>query len=581
MEEEKKEEKKGGKGFAIFMILLMLGVLGFAGYYIYDMTYTDNNGEDQIDDDVEELLYKLDVYKQDGSLCLEKTEYCKDIAFSIPTKNETSKVLGFDNEFLFVLYSDGDEVKIYNKNLNESQGTILKDEYKSYKLFVNEDKDNIAGIVYTTNDDKKGYFNLLTGKKLYEGKYETTGEYSYIEIIQINDNYLNVSITNKAYLLSSKEEKEVFSSENDKDLLGALVFSSYGTNGKYIFTLDSCAGDCFTYKIYNNDLKEIYSKNINEQYISSKDNLVYFIEDNKVNKIDMDGNVTEYKTFGDVKGLIEDNVVYVESDKIKIENISTGSVKELGLFEATDYYDYYTSGYYTRYKLDLMGETNKTEGLYVVINYSKQDTNGNYGIEYCLTESGEVKSFPITQEVGGRAKPVLYLYPEETTNVKISFEHPEYLTTTYPKFNKSWEVEAHSNGDLYDKSGKYYYGLYWDEVRYNEVDFREGFYVEDKDAIKFLEEKLDIIGLSDRERNEFIMYWLPILESNKKNLVYFELTNERELGNKLIIEPKPDSILRVSIHIKKVNNKVNIREQKLSKFDRFGFSVIEWGGMTY
>ena len=77
------------------------------------------------------------------------------------------------------------------------------------------------------------------------------------------------------------------------------------------------------------------------------------------------------------------------------------------------------------------------------------------------------------------------------------------------------------------------------------------------------------------------MYWLPVLEKNGKSLVYFELTSEREKGNKLIITPTPDSILRVSIHIKKVNNYVDIKEQKLKTFKRFGFTVVEWGGMTY
>ena len=33
------------------------------------------------------------------------------------------------------------------------------------------------------------------------------------------------------------------------------------------------------------------------------------------------------------------------------------------------------------------------------------------------------------------------------------------------------------------------------------------------------------------------------------------------------------------IHYK--DNKVNIKEQKLEKFERFGFCVVEWGGMTY
>ena len=77
------------------------------------------------------------------------------------------------------------------------------------------------------------------------------------------------------------------------------------------------------------------------------------------------------------------------------------------------------------------------------------------------------------------------------------------------------------------------------------------------------------------------MYWLPILENNKQSLVYFELTEERELNNKLIIEPTPDSLLRVNIHIKRVNKKINIKEQQLESFERVGFTAIEWGGMTY
>ena len=77
------------------------------------------------------------------------------------------------------------------------------------------------------------------------------------------------------------------------------------------------------------------------------------------------------------------------------------------------------------------------------------------------------------------------------------------------------------------------------------------------------------------------MYWLPILESNEKNLVYFELTEERDNTNKIQISPKPDSLLRVAIHVKKVNEKVNINEQKLTKFNRIGFTAVEWGGIDY
>ena len=104
------------------------------------------------------------------------------------------------------------------------------------------------------------------------------------------------------------------------------------------------------------------------------------------------------------------------------------------------------------------------------------------------------------------AKPVLYLYPTENTNIMVKFEHPEYLTTTYPKYIDGWSVNADTNGNLYDENGKYYYALYWEEKNDVKPDFKEEFYVEKENVINFLEEKLSIIGLNDRERNEFIMY---------------------------------------------------------------------------
>ena len=178
-------------------------------------------------------------------------------------------------------------------------------------------------------------------------------------------------------------------------------------------------------------------------------------------------------------------------------------------------------------------------------------------------------------------KPILYLYPDKDMNVLVRLEKDNLLMTTYPKYNNGWDVYVLNDGSIYDEDGKYYYALYWDEENINKIDFSTGFYVEKDNAMKFLEDKLSYIGLNDRERNEFIMYWLPKLEDNGKSLVYFELTEERELNNKLIINPKPDSMLRISMHIKKVNKKISIKEQKLDTFVRRGFTVVEWGGTIH
>lgn len=175
-------------------------------------------------------------------------------------------------------------------------------------------------------------------------------------------------------------------------------------------------------------------------------------------------------------------------------------------------------------------------------------------------------------------KPVLYLYPEEDTNVKITFDDKSKLLSTYPKYKKEWNVLAKKDGTLIDENGREYYALYWDENINHKEKFKTGFYVKSKNSIKFLEEKLFEMGFTDKEANEFIMYWLPIMEQGGDNLVHFHFTEDRQKQNKINIEPKVDSLFRVSIEIKKVKKKVSIKEQKIERFERVGFSALEWGG---
>ena len=175
-------------------------------------------------------------------------------------------------------------------------------------------------------------------------------------------------------------------------------------------------------------------------------------------------------------------------------------------------------------------------------------------------------------------KPVLYLYPEKDMMVKVTFDNKDKLLSTYPKYKDEWNVFAKKDGKLIDENGREYYALYWDENITHKEKFETGFYVKSSDSIRFLEEKLFEMGFTDREANEFIMYWLPIMEQGGDNLVHFHFTEERQEQNKINIEPKVDSLFRVSIEIKKVNKKVSIKEQKLERFERYGFSALEWGG---
>ena len=229
------------------------------------------------------------------------------------------------------------------------------------------------------------------------------------------------------------------------------------------------------------------------------------------------------------------------------------------------------------------GKKRKQEGPRVVIKKGVSENATKYK-NYNYTKS-KSDWMPI---IGGviddkarhkGAKPVIYLYPEEPMDISVHLNPTKNVfTTIYPKFNgeNTWNVHAKPNGDIIIKGRKYPY-LFWEALLYDNQDLNEGFIVKAEDAENFLEEKLSILGLNDKEKTDFITYWLPLLLRNKLSLCSFqkhEFFNSIELN----ITPKPDSLIRIFLSIKKIDAPINIKEQKLQSTERKGFTVIEWGG---
>ena len=175
-------------------------------------------------------------------------------------------------------------------------------------------------------------------------------------------------------------------------------------------------------------------------------------------------------------------------------------------------------------------------------------------------------------------KPMIYLYPEEKIDVSIKLGYPDLITTTYPKYNESWNVTANPDGSLKDSDNKTYYGLYWEGLNNIKTNFDDGFVVKKDELIPFFEEKLTILGLTERESNEFIIYWLPILEKNEYNLIRFESLEEINKQMPLYVKPNPDTIIRVLMEYKPIDEKIEIKEQTLTTPTREGFTLVEWGG---
>ncbi len=176
------------------------------------------------------------------------------------------------------------------------------------------------------------------------------------------------------------------------------------------------------------------------------------------------------------------------------------------------------------------------------------------------------------------SKPVVYLYPEEKIDVDVELLCKNgYLSFTYPKYEDKWQVTAYPDGRIIAPDGKEYSYLFWEANAVIEYDFNQAFVVKGSEIVPFLQEKLAFMGLTPREYNEFIVYWAPKMENNKYNLIAFQ--NEVYTDSfPLNIKPQPDSVLRVFMAYKAIDEAIDVEPQTLTAFKREGFSVIEWGG---
>ena len=178
-------------------------------------------------------------------------------------------------------------------------------------------------------------------------------------------------------------------------------------------------------------------------------------------------------------------------------------------------------------------------------------------------------------------KPVLYLYPEKATDVDVTLTLADnvFFSCTYPAYKNGWKVTAAPDGALTDRAdGKQYSCLYWELRGSVNYTFDEGFVVKGSDTAAFLEKTLTEIGLSPRERNEFIIYWLPRMQNNAWNLISFQKETYTSIAQ-LDISPAPDSLLRVFMAYKPIDAPVQIRPQRFEPFHRTGFTAVEWGGV--
>lgn len=68
------------------------------------------------------------------------------------------------------------------------------------------------------------------------------------------------------------------------------------------------------------------------------------------------------------------------------------------------------------------------------------------------------------------------------------------------------------------------------------------------------------------------------MEDNNYNFIRFRTMEEINEYMPLEFSQKPDTLIRVIMDFKPLTEKLDVKEQKLEKVERKGFTIVEWGG---
>ena len=187
-------------------------------------------------------------------------------------------------------------------------------------------------------------------------------------------------------------------------------------------------------------------------------------------------------------------------------------------------------------------------------------------------------------------KPVIYLYPEKTTEVNLQLDFKGEVTLAYPLFNHTatknetkngWQVTANPDGTIM-ANGKAYNYLFWegstDKIA-GAVSENEGFFVSKENLLSFLESTVSAMGLNTKETQDFLTYWYPQMMGNKNTFIRFVWNDKYNEYAQLNVSPQPDQMIRIFMLWSPMEEiPEHYTQQNLPSFKRKGFTLVEWGG---
>lgn len=614
---EGKKQVKIKLNTLIIVLILIIGIIILGSIYIRRQIdkkvlgnkYLQEQNKNNVVEEDEKNVQGACIIKGENSNLIYKNEYEtgtsyleKLIYLDEEAKNEMDGLLSVDDA-LYIGHLKGNYIDIkYTSNLDDYETSLaymMDDSFYNCKTnkvvrnAVNKNGNKVA--IPTLKDDytaEKPNQNL----KFYTIYDVTTEDNENYIVIMYDETFENTNTNVVILTVVLKNEKSLIDINSENQVKKLLE--------KYA-----------NYEIEDIDTKS--SSNYEKVTINGK---TYY---HRLNENTWNGNYHQDEYYIDSKVDMQKVVSYNEYLKC-INEINSQIDEMIEKTNDSSWEKYYNkmklSNYYENRELNYIVLGYSTGGSWCTIDlidcftengkiiiYGKEDSKGSMAsgsgyfiaiptnmpvgteIEYrqCYTTEeiknlqnyGNAKGSILSQ---GAYKPIIYLYPENEIQINVKLGYPELATCVYPEYDlkSGWNVLAKPNGDLIDfNTNRNLYALYYEsknKKEYNVTD--EGFVVKREDTVKFLEEKLAILGLNDREAEEFIIYWLLKLQENEYNYIRFASMDEINENMPLEFSQQPDTLIRILMTYKGLNAPIQVKEQNLEKIERKGFIAVEWGG---
>lgn len=178
----------------------------------------------------------------------------------------------------------------------------------------------------------------------------------------------------------------------------------------------------------------------------------------------------------------------------------------------------------------------------------------------------------------GAYKPNIYIYPEEVTEVRVTFDIPGLLEEVIPEYPGEWLVEAHPDGILIAEDGEAYSFLFYESMTWPWLyQTDEGWFVEADKRSEQMEAVMLSYGFTEQETADFVEYWTVKLDAGADYAMYPQLTETVDIAMPIVVEPAPDSQFRLWFAFEKDGI---VEAAAVPEFiERDGFSAVEWGGV--